>query len=312
MFRYTRRKSTKKYIKAKMASKRKTTNTRRRRLPYPARRPMRMMKRRTPGVGSVIQGTSVTQPRLLNQLFTAGGIKWDQDGAVLSGSTNTIEQTQLEVTPDQIIDLVERQRVNKEFRITGVTYEFYKDALSSNNGAYGSASLTGNWDNKHSKMMYNTAVNAVPNIQNYSAQADEYLSQQRGVVLPTINGKRKFCRVRPKIRLFRNVNTTGSSAVDISQVQNYPWLNIEDDLEKNLATANCHVFIPEVSLLPLLDTNAGTYDLNTDAGRKAFAAPFQWLYRVHITWQTRGKYFDSSLAFPPPTDEVDAMADLNI
>lgn len=306
MFRYTRRKSMKKFMKAKMAAKKKTTYTRRYRPKVTTRRQRKY--KRACGESSVLFGSSFTQPQKLNQLFFAGGSKWDQDGAAVSDASLTMATTNLLVAPSECIGLQERANIYKYFKITGVEYQFYKDSLSPNNGAYATANYTGEWDNKHSKMVYNYAVNGTPNITAYTPEAGEWISQQNGRMLPTLNGRKKKYRCKPYIRVFRTVNVFGSSGTDVSHTERYPWLNIESDLNKNLDTGNVDCWMPEVTLTPLLQGAASTYDLTTDTGRTQFSAPFQWYVRAKISWAVKGKFYKSDLAFPPSgVDEVDAM-----
>lgn len=261
------------------------------------------------GEGSVLNGVSYTTPQTLVQRFVSGDVAWNSDGTDTAIDGFTLTSTSMSVKPSDCIGLYERVKLYKHFRITGVEYEFYKDALSSNNGSYATGQYADEWDNKHSKLVYNSMGDVDLGAKAaYSTKNDMWLVQSKGQLLPTLNGRKKRVRVKPWVLKTETYSATGSGTV--SRLVRYPWLSTAN-FQNELLTGDADVFIPAIYLNPLLGSTAGNYDLSSADGRIAFSSPFQWLVRAKIRWQVKGKYYDYSAISNVP-DPVNQLRNMTI
>ena len=256
-------------------------------------------------------GSSETLATKLNQVFviTVNGadVFFNQNGSIV-GTPFPVQPTELTVQPTEAIGLVQQERVHKHWKITGVTYKFYKDALSSNNGAVATANYQGTFDGRHSKAVYDSINQPAPNsINSYSGQFDQWITQQKGRLLNTLNGKKCniYCPARINRQEFLLAANGGYTPVD--NLIKFPWLNesIFSDEGQGFRTGQLTCYIPIIRINPLL---ANTFNVDTSAGRSQLAQKFQWYVRPVIHWAVKGKYYDNVLAQPIP----DLMKDLKL
>lgn len=257
-------------------------------------------------------GKSETLATKINQVFviTVNGVDtfFNQNGSLLTpGSFSPLSITELTVQPSEAIGLVQQEKVHKHWKLTGVKYMFYKDALSSNNGSIATANYQGDFGPRHSKAVYDSINQPVPGIGGYNGQIDQWLCQQKGRVLPTLNGKRCniWCSARINRQDFLLAANGGFTPVDT--LIKFPWLNetLDGGVEGGgFRTGQLTVYMPVIRINPLL---ANTFNIDTDFGRTQLAQKFQWYVRPVIHWAVKGKYYDNILA-----ENTLAMDDLKL
>lgn len=283
---YTSRKINKK-SKPKRGMRKKTVRSRK------PKRTIRKSYSRC-GEGSLLTGWSKCQAIKLAQIFAIEGNNgsityYTNEGAQISGNPpEMLTQTRVQVTPSQAFGLTVQKSVHKHWRINGVKYQFYKDSLDPNNGSIASANYIGSFTPMHSKAIYDPLNDALPLNKrlNYSAQLDQWLSQQKGELLPTLNGKKKtiYCKsmVQKSIKLLGTAGYT-----DQDNLIKFPWIN--SGVENTFYAGQLSCYIPVIKLKPLLST--GIYDTATGPGLRTFFQKFQWYVTPTIHWSVKGKYY---------------------
>ena len=309
--------------KKKAVTKQTMNNMRTRR--YRPKRTYRRKYTKKCGEGSMLCGTSYGQAFKLNQTFQAidpageNDIFWDKDGLIVT-SPAEISTTALRASPDEIIGLRERKKFYKHWKITGVKYHFYKDAMAANNGAVGYANYVDKYDGLQSKVVYNPLDEDVPmpiDSTAFSQQYADWIVQQKGQLLPTLNGKKK--NVYTKAYMNKLVTfTNGQNENEEKQLVPFPWLNSELNatlLSSDLySTGLCNTYIPRVQISPLLNNPTFTLlraqTLPGQNARARLSQRFQWYCRIQLFWRLKGKYYDKDLVPSPSNAPVPAPEDV--
>lgn len=315
---YTR-KYTKKFTpKRRMTMKKKTVNSVRSRRYRPKRTYRRKYRRTAVGEGHPMFGYAKLRPGALSQVFVvnvAGNDNYfDQSGNMLTpGSFSPIRATVLAVNPDDAIGLSVREGLNKHWRIKYVQYEFYKDAISANNGAIATANYEGSFDMNHSKAIYDSINIPAPiTASGYSDELDLWLTQQKGTLLNTLSGKYKkvYCPAMINKRIQLKDGVGNYQGCD--QLIKFPWLNNDTRTNATYTTGQLTCYVPLIRIKPLL---GNTFDINNKSDRLAIAQKFQWLVRTKIRWEVKGKYYKDELATrraPPIVSPEDLLDDLKL
>ncbi len=315
---YTRRSNKKSYLKKKMMMKRKSVPNRTRRY-RPRRTYRRTYKRSKCGEGSVLTGNSYGKNQKLFQVFkitdTNGTtLFFNQDGTILTPPFVGFQITKLKTIPGDHIGLVQRFRTNKYWRITGVKYHFYKDSTSPNNGAIAYANYNDEYDNLHSKVVYNPNLDTPPDPGlTFRREFGNWLTQQKGQLLPTLNKMKKNVYCKAMMNKLVKYQSIDGQERNEKQLVPFPWINTEiSNLgTTEYATGFCDAYMPVISLVPLLQ-NPSFALLGADSqqgleARLRVAQKFQWYYRVQCFWQVKGKYYDNVTQVTPPSAALDNM-----
>lgn len=283
---------------------------------YRPKRTYRRTYRKKLGEGSCLSGTSYGEPVKISQVFKyvkADGVPifWNEEGVQVSTG---FQATDLKVIPGSHIGLYQRLSLYKHWRITGVKYHFYKDSLSPDNGAVAYANYAGDFDALHSKVVYDPTLGPAPGVgSNNAQQFGNWITQQKGKLLPTLRGRKKtvFC----KATMLKKVEyRTASVGVDQAEEQlvKFPWLSSDPVQSSKYSTGSCTVYMPIIEIKPLLNnpTEVTLTGIGTAAeeARKLLSARFQWYYRPQLYWQVKGKYYDGLLAGVP--DIADKSEDI--
>lgn len=282
-----------------MAKKKMATRTRRYRPKRTYRRKFRRYNRSV-GEGYPVASKSECAPSKISQTFViedANGddVIWNQDGDIIApGAQPDLQFTQLSINPDDCIGLTWRKKISKLWKITGVKYRFYTDGLSPNNGSIAAANLDGSWDPRHCKVIYNSISQTIPVIFSYSSDADLWITQQKGQIIPALYGRNKNVWVPAMTNKQIQLQLGGSSYTDVDNLIRFPWLSSSVN-NQNMSTGKCIVSMPQIRIKPLLGS---TYDTTTVSGRLQLSQKFQYYYRPVIYWKVKGKYYDAALADP--------------
>lgn len=278
---------------------------------YRPKRTYRRTYKKRCGEGSVLSGNSYGDARILPQQFrvtkTDGSDFWcDQNGNKEQGVFPGLTVTSLNITPGDCIGLRQRALLYKHFRITGVKWHFYKDALDGNNGSVAYANYHGQWDGLESKVVYNPNLEVPPTIGDFSTSAAQYVTQQKGKMLPTLNGGKKNVWTKAMMNKEVLFLDTTSTSTNSKQLVKFPWLNCEPGLfgTTQYSTGHVNVYMPSVDITRLLNNPTDAVLGQESGGEQAAVSieafrkltqKYQWYVRPQIFWQVKGKYYDNAL-----------------
>lgn len=243
----------------------------------------------------------------------------DRTGLVIDPTLHDIPVGQWTImkigTYEQVVDLVQRKQLYKEFKINKIDWMLYKDDLANSaSGSQSAVSYYAAWDKRHSKLFRNPEMNCMPDppltttdpalVVKYQA----FIMQQPGVMIPTINGQSKSlscpanCVTRRVLYAEGSTNPGASTEVPITVMTKFPWINLERDLAVMPQVGECTAFVPMVVIRLNSNTNlplASAVTLVAPAWKVYFLEvlqKFQWMYRAKIHWSVRGKHYECSLA----------------
>lgn len=302
---YTRRKTTFKKPRGRYSKKRTTTTRGRmthRRMPYRRRK----FTRRVATPNSVIHGVTSIRLDKTDLVKPALG---RLNGTEISGQgdANFFTKVALSIKPNEIVDLVARENLYKQYRVDDVEWMFKRTdhALQATGG------ISANYRYADSAaVMPNTANEEIPDSDGaYNvSEMIKWMTQNKGKRLP-LNARKVTLRVPPRVvinRSYKNVGQ-GNNNTETTTTMRMPWMDLDQD-KMTMSLGQCVVVLPTLDVRTFFQVYIDDTTQNGQPGSTNDEITDTFRYEVYarVKWSCKGKYVAPAEASVFADEEVES------
>jgi len=215
------------------------------------------------------------------------------NGTLVSGQNdiNFYTKVELHVKPDQIVDLIAREDLYKQYKIDDVEWMFKR----TDHAAQSTGAISANFRYCDSgAVMPNTANEEIPSpggTRNVD-QMIKWMTQNRGRRLP-LNAKSVRLRVPPRVVMNREYQDVGQggNTTTTSTTMRMPWMDL-DASKMTMSIGQCTVVLPTIDVRTFFQVYA---DDTTQAGNPGstfdeISEQFRYEVYCRVKWSCKGKY----------------------
>lgn len=206
--------------------------------------------------------------------------------------SNFYTKVNLAVTPSQIVPLISREGLYKQYRINEVEWMFKRTDYA----IHSTGNISANY-----RFAESAAV--MPNLMNQEvpepggsftvAQIIKWMTQNKGKRL-TLNDRSTTMKVSPKVVEFQEFQDLGESNIgtEVTSVKKMPWMDLSRTAMDNMSLGGITVVIPTIDVRTFYTVFAddATQGGNPGSTQNEISGNFRYEVYCRVKWSVKGKY----------------------
>lgn len=215
------------------------------------------------------------------------------NGTEISGQSDAdfYTKVQLSIKPDQIVDLIARENLYKQYKIDDVEWMFKR----TDHAIHATGAISANFRFADSgAVMPNSANQEIPEPGGaYNVdQMIRWMTQNKGRRLP-LNARKVTLRVPPRVVINRSYQDVGqgNNNTETTTTMRMPWMDLDRD-KMTMSLGQCVVVLPAIDVRTFFQVYADDSTQNGQPGSTNAEIEEQFRFEVYarVKWSCKGKY----------------------
>ena len=251
-------------------------------------------------------------------VYAADGVTlivWDMNDGLLIDAANQLGIAMSSLKPhfDDLKTFFNARQIHKYAKVDKVEYQFYRDALSTNNPMIAGMELYSHYDKYHCKVVKNASMDPVPSSVRIASTTGQdgrtrtWLNDNRGHMLSHATGKsisvKMAAKVRQEITYRNNYAPTGEQVEPT--IKKMPWVLASQSALNYPSIGGVNVYMPLIIIRPNTTVDFTGTDPADEKLRQDYSNKFRWYVRAKVHWSVKGRYLTPLPAVVPPYEMDD-------